>query len=178
MRHPLKLHPDSICQAVSGIEVEISRPRPSTLVFDYFATGAIKDVILPSPTTPARADELWQHTCFEVFIRGSAGEAYCELNFSPSTRWAVYRFDGYRSGMASPPVSPPAIDAEIAAERYEMRVSVDLRGLADLPEPWRLGISAVIEETDGRKSYWALAHPPGKADFHHRDCFVLELPTA
>ena len=46
--------------------------------------------------------------------------------------------------------------------------------------PWdrtgELGISAVIEEQDGRLSYWALAHPPGKPDFHHRDCFALRLP--
>ncbi len=40
------------------------------------------------------------------------------------------------------------------------------------------GISAVIEETDGTKSYWALAHPPGKPDFHHADCFALELEPA
>jgi hypothetical protein len=36
----------------------------------------------------------------------------------------------------------------------------------------------VIEETNGRKSYWALAHPPGKPDFHHSDCFALGLPAA
>ena len=43
---------------------------------------------------------------------------------------------------------------------------------------WRLGLSAVIEDTSGGKSYWALAHPPGKPDFHHADCFALELPPA
>jgi len=40
---------------------------------------------------------------------------------------------------------------------------------------WRLGLSALIEEPSGHKSYWALAHPPGKADFHHPDCFAHEL---
>jgi hypothetical protein len=40
---------------------------------------------------------------------------------------------------------------------------------------WRLGLSAVIEETSGHKSYWALAHPPGRPDFHHSDCFVYEF---
>ena len=25
---------------------------------------------------------------------------------------------------------------------------------------WQLGLSAVLEEKDGTKSYWALAHPP------------------
>ena len=43
---------------------------------------------------------------------------------------------------------------------------------------WRLGLSAVIEDTNGHKSYWALAHPPGKPDFHHADCFAYELSPA
>jgi hypothetical protein len=40
---------------------------------------------------------------------------------------------------------------------------------------WRIGLAAVIEETSGHKSYWALAHPQGKADFHHSECFALEF---
>jgi hypothetical protein len=39
----------------------------------------------------------------------------------------------------------------------------------------RLALSAVIEETDGHLSYWALAHPAERPDFHHRDGFVLAL---
>ena len=42
---------------------------------------------------------------------------------------------------------------------------------------WRLGLTAVVEETGGRISYWALAHPAGRPDFHRADCFVLELPA-
>lgn len=46
------------------------------------------------------------------------------------------------------------------------------------PRDCRVGISAVIEKTDGTKSYWALAHPEGKPDFHHPACFAgtLEPP--
>jgi hypothetical protein len=40
---------------------------------------------------------------------------------------------------------------------------------------WRLGLSAIIEEASGQRSYWALAHPPGKPDFHHPDSFALEV---
>lgn len=43
---------------------------------------------------------------------------------------------------------------------------------------WLGGVSAVIEEADGTKSFWALRHPPGRPDFHHPDCFQLELPAA
>ena len=38
-----------------------------------------------------------------------------------------------------------------------------------------LALSAVIEHLDGRISYWALRHPPGKPDFHHPQGFALEL---
>ena len=41
---------------------------------------------------------------------------------------------------------------------------------------WQLGLSAILEETDGTKSYWALAHPEGdKPDFHDPVCFAARL---
>ena len=44
--------------------------------------------------------------------------------------------------------------------------------------PLRAGLAAVIEETDGRLTYWALAHPSSLPDFHHRLGFVLQIGTA
>ena len=36
--------------------------------------------------------------------------------------------------------------------------------------------TAILEEVDGTKSYWALAHPVGeKPDFHAADCFAATL---
>jgi hypothetical protein len=46
----------------------------------------------------------------------------------------------------------------------------------DAETKWDLGLSAVLEEKDGTKSYWALAHPAEKPDFHARNCFVAKLP--
>jgi hypothetical protein len=43
--------------------------------------------------------------------------------------------------------------------------------------PWEYGLAAVIEEEGAVKSYWALAHPPGKPDFHHPTCFAATLPA-
>jgi hypothetical protein len=46
----------------------------------------------------------------------------------------------------------------------------------DSEPSWRLGLAAVLEEKDGTKSYWALAHSnPDKPDFHLADCFVAKL---
>ena len=39
-----------------------------------------------------------------------------------------------------------------------------------------MGLSAVIEEEGGIKSYWAVAHPDGdKPDFHDPACFAARL---
>lgn len=175
MRRSLIRHPDSPCTAASHIEVEATRPRPENLVLTYIVTGKIIDLRLPSVIAPARTDKLWQHTCFEAFVRAS-GEAYHECNLAPSTQWAAYRFSGYRQGMSvAAEIPPPGIETRSTPERYELRASLGLHLLASAT--WRLALSAVIEETNGRKSYWSLAHPPGKPDFHHADGFAIELPT-
>src|SRR5580692_12121718 len=99
MRHPLRLHPDSVCAAATDLEVEVARPQPDRLILSYVVRSSLSDLLLPPIVPSTRADELWQDTCFEAFVRTSANPDYYEFNFAPSTQWAVYRFDGYRSGM-------------------------------------------------------------------------------
>ena len=181
MRQALRLHLDSRCTAAAQIEVEAARPRPGTLVLRYFVTGKMSDLRLPPVTAAARSEGLWRHTCFEAFLRAGPGAAYTEFNFAPSTQWAAYRFDDYRSGMrVAEEIAAPRVEVRSTGTCYELRASLELDRLSGLPgdAAWRLGLSAVIEETSGRRSYWALAHPPGKVDFHHSDCFALELPAA
>jgi hypothetical protein len=174
MRESLRLHPDSLCVAATHVEAEIACPRRGSLVLSYFVSGRISNLCMPPIVAAARADELWRHTCFEAFVRSSAGPAYYEFNFAPSTQWAAYRFSGYRSGMrVATEIGAPLIDVQSSAEGYTLQAELELDWLSS--PSWRLGLAAVLEETSGRKSYWALAHPPGKADFHHADCFTLEL---
>jgi hypothetical protein len=187
MRQALRLHPDSICFAATNIAVDVARPRADSLVLIFSVTGTMSELRMPPVMAAARTDELWRHTCFEAFVRPSPGEAYYEFNFAPSTQWAAYRFDSYRSGMReATEISAPRIEVQSAPEVYTLQASLDLSSLptSSLPSPaggggkgggWRLGLSAVIEEASGRQSYWALAHPPGKPDFHHADCIAYEL---
>ena len=121
-----------------------------------------------------RKDELWQTTCFELFIKEVGEDSYLEFNFSPTTQWAAYKFERYRQGRMdlTLPVDPH-IERGLDDSTYVIEVDVELpeMGAGQL----QLGLSAVIEESDGTKSYWALAHPPGPPDFHHGDCFALRL---
>ena len=173
MRHTLRLHPDSRCVAATSVEADIARPRPGSLILSYVVSGRISDLRMPPVVAAARTDELWRNTCFEAFVHPSAGPGYYEFNFSPSTQWAAYQFSSYRSGMRdATEIAAPRIEVRSTAESYTLQAALELEALS---LPWRLGLSAVLEETNGHKSYWALAHPPGKANFHHADCFALEL---
>ncbi len=185
MRQTLRLHPDSSCSAVTRIDVDIARPRARSLVLVYVVTGRISDLAMPPVAAATRTDELWRHTCFEAFVRSSPGSAYYEFNFAPSTQWAAYQFSSYRSGMrVAPEIGAPRIAVERSSERYVLQASLDFDQVPASTDSgggnargatWHLGLSTVIEEANGRRSYWALAHPPGKADFHHPDCLALEV---
>ncbi len=171
MRVSLKRHPGTPCDAVTRIEVDVSRG----LALHYLVTGTIADLRLAPLASPERTDELWKTTCFEAFLRTPPGPAYFEFNFAPSTRWAAYHFTNTRTGMrVAEEIAAPRIEVRSTAASFELKAALD-----PVPDaPWRIALSAVIEETSGRKSYWALAHPPGKPDFHHPDCFALQIPAA
>ena len=172
MRYALKPHPDSQSRAVSGVTVELAPQGGGRFALIYIATGNMNELRIPQVTAPGRADDLWRHTCFEAFVAAAPG--YYEFNFSPSLHWAAYRFDGYRAGMRpAMEAAPPRIEAQRTGESYSLRAVLDLSGLEGLPrDGLRFGLSALIEDKAGGKSYWALAHPPGAPDFHHADCFA------
>ena len=173
MLHELHCHPDTPSAAVDRIDVAIARPEPGTLALRYTVSGRIASIRVAPPSDPVRTDELWQTTCFEAFVESAPGAGYYEFNLSPSSKWAAYHFTNYREGMALAELAPPAIITGANATH------IDIDALIYLPpseEAWQIALTAVIEETNGAKSYWALKHPPGKPDFHHADGFVLELP--
>ncbi|MEM7017736.1 MAG: DOMON-like domain-containing protein [Pseudomonadota bacterium] len=175
LRYILDSHPDSPCEAIELFEVDIHRVENNQLTLDYHIKGAIPELNLPPAKRPIRAHELWLHSCFELFIGLPASTAYTEFNFAPSMAWAAYQFDSYREGMReAADISSPHMESHRSDSSYQLHVVLQL---AALPRhlTWQLGISAVIEETRGHQSFWALAHPSGQPDFHHSDGFACTL---
>lgn len=163
--HP---HPSTPIAGLT-LEVEAAR-RDGLLSLEYRLGGAVDAVFWPEPTARERTDGLWRTTCFEAFAGG--GVVYAEYNLSPSGAWAAYAFDGYRKGMRPLEQIAPMIVTRRARGLFALTADVVLPDGAD----GRTGLSAVIQTLDGRVSYWALAHPSDKPDFHHPDSFMLELP--
>jgi hypothetical protein len=171
-------HPATHTAVVRRIDVAVSSMLDGALRLRYFLDGEIGRIALPARSAARRADRLWHHTCFEAFIARRDARAYCELNFSPSEEWAAFGFSAYREGMAPLTLDrQPAIAVSVSEDRLALEAVVGPEILLALPgtSSLRLALSAVVEETDGRLSYWSIAHPGERPDFHHRDGFVLPL---
>lgn len=171
-------HPETPCSLVHRIDVAAGWVERETLSLAYNLRGDASRLCIPPARPPGRADGLWRHTCFEVFIVAPGWPGYFEFNFSPSGEWAAYAFKSYRDGG---PIEDGGLEPKVTTRRavngLELRATVPLDRLLGKmpPTSLSLGLSAVIEAKDGTLSYWALKHPPGKPDFHHRDSFALEL---
>jgi hypothetical protein len=123
----------------------------------------------PEPPLPGalfRADELWRHTCLELFAGVPGADGYLEFNFAPDGRWNSYRFAAYRDGMAK-----------------EGGAALHLVKRTRLPEGWQwffdavlpedvaripllCAPAAIIEEESGALQYFAPSHPDDRPDFH------------
>lgn len=147
---------------------------PGAVRFEYRLAGVISQIAIPGRAAPRRVDRLWERTCFEAFIAPASGARYLELNFSPSTEWAAYAFDGYRAGMRELPlVVPPKIVVVETADELRVTAALELDALANAPWPWRIGLTAVVEDRAGEREYFALRHPSVRPDFHDAAAFTV-----
>jgi hypothetical protein len=172
--YSLVAHPDHLPRGISGITVRWIETKDGILMLRWQVAG-VDTLALPPFAGKGRGDELWHTTCFELVLKDRAGDGYLEFNFSPSERWAAYRFEGYREGMAEADVAAPDVSGHSGEFLFMLTANLDRTVLDNASAA---GLSAVIEEKDGTKSYWALAHPPGKPDFHDPACFALTLPAS
>lgn len=174
----LLCHPWTPTDVVDGIRVSVLRSADNLLALTFCVNGDVTRIRVPPPCPPRIAHQLWEHTCFEAFVAVDGARGYHELNFAPSGEWAGYDFAAYRevAGLADAALAP-RIAVRPAADRLELdaELALDRLLLDQARAPLRLGLSAVIEASDGTLSYWALRHPAGKPDFHHADAFALRL---
>ena len=174
----LVCHTKTPARTVKSIGVATEYTGNGKLWVRYCADCDLDNLETGTPKLPARAENLWQTTCFEAFVRKGTGTQYIEFNFAPSGEWAAYRFDDYREGMTELALeTPPEIRLDASQTHFALEATLIL------PDDWQMdtlqmALSAVMQETGGTKSFWALVHSPGKPDFHKSDCFTHRLSAA
>lgn len=175
------LKPFQSAGLLPGLEITGSIERYSDrLSMSYALSGPMDEVVLPAPADKrVRKNRLWEETCFEFFLGVEGYERYWEFNLSSAGHWNVYCFTSYRQGMQG---EPAFTSLQISVQRRSNSLLLSMTFELDkvippeqVEETLQVGISAVIKTTDGKTTYWALAHSGPQADFHRRDGFIIEL---
>ena len=203
IRRQLQMH-ESSRSSLSGVEVEVARSGARSLRLRWVARGTVRNIRLPKLHAIARADT--KEVCrFSLFARAVGQDEHLRLDVFPSGKWELALFasrTGQRSEFTSGRVSQfdilerlkPLSDDKRAKlkqsgfdtlERFEpsflsISATLELKPNYELPPEtdWELGAAALIEEKNGNRSCWALAHPPGAPDLSHPDSFAIRLPTS
>jgi hypothetical protein len=177
--HPFRLAPFPPAPAGLALTGEIARSggglRAAYRLDDARAAGPDVIDVIDVAAAPARRDGLWRDTCVELFFGRPGDPAYIEVNLSPSGDWNAYAFSGYRAGMT--PIAGARLHAETARRGPDgaLELGFTLTLDEELPPALEAGVSAVLAHAGGGRSYWALAHPGERPDFHDRGGFRLRL---
>lgn len=165
----LILHPECPAGPVTAISASIEATETGCRAV-FRATGDLDAIIIPELTDPARMDDLWRTTCFEIFWQPDGGTYYREFNLSPSTRWACYDFDDFRLNRSD---APAEVAIRYRREADTLIVEADI--VSALPLPADVALNGIIEDNQGNIQFWALAFPAGKPEFHSKICRSLHF---
>jgi hypothetical protein len=172
-------HPS--CQGAGDwqLRVKPSWAREGALRLVYHLSAPRSALAIPPRISPGRQDGLWRHSCCEAFISLFEEASYLEFNFSPSGAWALYAFADERVPLPMPQVEGlkklPVVCCERRRHAWRLRAHIP-QDLLPKPQPGQillLGLAAVVEDQQGRLTYWALEHPCPLPDFHHPGGRVL-----
>lgn len=167
-------YPEPACGVVSSIAFA-AKPIETGLRLHYELRGDIARVKRAADRGGTRRDELWQTTCFELFVQAQDRRGYAEFNIAPNGDWAAYQFDGYRENMRQADVPPPLVETRMEDGCMTVQVEVSTHSLGMEAQGILLGPAVIIETLDSVRSYWALHHPADRPDFHLAQNFQISL---
>ncbi len=151
------------------------------LHLDFVLKADLREIKIPEPVDkPSRADNLWEHTCFEAFISLENASEYLEVNLSPSGSWNIYEFKSYRgSRIEAEQLSCKPLVLR-SKTNFNVQIEVDLSSIGWIKNSKKdvdllLGLTGVVELKNSIKSYCALTHKSEKPDFHRKESFILRL---
>lgn len=142
------------------------------LSITYIVSGPIENIVLPDQSAaPGQKSDLWQNTCFELFILGEEG-SYHEFNISPSLDWDHLYFSSYRERSNNDIFLKPEFSISISDE-IRLSSIIELDALKNFSQ--KLNIATIIKTVDSETDYFSLEHLKDKPDFHWPEHFVLNL---
>ena len=149
----------------------------SILQFDFILKDDFQQFSQPQVSRTWSNDQidrqlgLWNHTCFEAFLKPVGTDKYYEFNFSLKPAWMAFLFESYRFPQ------PPMVtnDFHMQSMNWDLATGTLTVQLLNTTQynKFNIGLTAILEEKSGIKHYYALAHMGTKPDFHLSESFTL-----
>ena len=174
IKETLICHPETASPLNCQLEAAVIKLNAEHIQISYQLTGDTSQLLIPEQQISCSSDNLWQQTCFELFIAQTDAESYYEFNFSPSNLWAAYAFDCYRVRREWVIKQVPSITVSQSQSNYQLDAVINMADLELLSaqQSWLIGLSAVLETQQHELSYWALKHPGAQPNFHLRVGYI------
>ncbi len=130
--------------------------------------------------SPQRREGIWHSTCFEVFLSSTKGTAYTEWNFCPSSDWWVMDFSSYRNRIENSNIDerkPENLQWSLVnPEQLTCHFGISLPQNISR-DSLRIGLTSILENKAGIKTYWSLVHLHENPDFHASESFLITTDT-
>jgi hypothetical protein len=173
-----QLRPFTVGPMTENLSISGYLARKSGVVeIEYRVEGALELVSWPGTSqVKGRCHELWRQSCFELFFGIKGDIAYWEVNLSPNDCWNMYFFTDHRTGMREEKaIDQPVCHVATDGDLLSLSCTLDFNGLIDDCSDLEVGVSSVLQTTDGSASYWAIDHCGKEPDFHNRSSFFVVL---
>lgn len=167
-----KIKIESRCEVMGGIlTLVFSIEDLQRLIQDFYPIETHTEkigIIYP-------AENLWQTTCFEIFLKNKQFPSYYEFNFNSSGDWNLFYFSNYRERVKNFSHSVKIkMSTQMINDKIQLRYILDLKELAHLKFPCQANLASVIREKS-KISYWSQKHNKKTPDFHDPENFSLQL---
>lgn len=174
-KHTFSLQPFQQTKTDLQITGEIIRDN-NILTVHYRLKGDLGEIEIPAvEKLPMRKNELWETSCFELFLGIKDTPIYWEFNLSPSGDWNIYFFESYRQSMQLEN-KVESLPFNILRDSNALYLGLEFNlDCLSIVENLDVSITTVIKSKEGDISYWALKHCGEEADFHLRDSFLLAI---
>lgn len=145
------------------VSAELNANNNSSLL-KITLTGDISEVSL----SESDHEELWRHTCFELFIRDRHGEGYEEINCSPGGRFSRTYLSSYRN-VHSVREFHTAPDIICSRQGDSCEYAICFAGI-DIVQG-EIAVAVITADDRGTRRFWGMNHRGDIPDFHHDDNF-------
>jgi hypothetical protein len=149
----------------------------TTISLGYQLSGELNSLQWPAQSvSPGRKVNLWQATCFEMFISNPSEPVYHEFNLSPSEDWHSFSFSDYRTGMSEcDQLLLGTVHQAKGINGLKINANIECLLPRNAANSFQIGVSAILLDQSGDMHYFALSHERSKPDFHVRDSHLLKL---